>query len=81
MDPHTHGNGNMIFSCEDPHMDLHMGISIWGPHRGKSYSYSQHNSMGMGIHIQGRREGGGSRVVTRDPGPKEAESREENPSD
>ena len=53
--PHTHGNGNMIFSCGDPHMDLHMGIhkgiSIWDPHRGKSYSYSQPNSMVMGIHM------------------------------
>ena len=41
VDPHTHGIGNMIFSCGDPHMD-----SVWGfPQK------SCGNGMGMGMEI------------------------------
>ena len=50
MDPHTHGIGNMIFPCGDPHMDIRMGIfiwrSIWGPH-----GDSHRNPVGMGMEI------------------------------
>ena len=53
------GNGNMISPCGDPHMDIHMGISIWRSTYGSPWGFPQKScgyGMGVGMEIPSPRQ-------------------------